>query len=260
MERKNISSDFPNTELLYIDSHIMVECGLFYIAMAEGRITTTEQELLDLNKIWGEKIKSAMGYTEFYSTVELVDSLRLLCTEGENQKFTLTNDGISSVLGKVQRYSHSKMNISSFMVVLDHMIKDHLNSMSKNEREEQLNGLKKQLSEHFMLEPTVSFNTNEDQGKLAILLLGAVAEIYHEKSYENAMTDKELGGFIHLINERERKFHTLIKNITEITPEESQKFLIVAKQIREDKIVAYKKICERTIRDLTNAPIKEVTE
>ena len=259
MLRKNISSDdFPNTELLYIDSHIMAECGLFYTVMAKGRIHTTEKELLNLNKEWGQNIKDAMGYTDFYSTVELADSLRLLCTEMSDGTFVLTINGIANVLSKVKQYQRSRMNISSFMIILDRMIKSTINSLSDNKRKEQLNGLKTEVETRFQFEPTISFNTNENGDKLAIELLEGIAEIYINKTYNDYMCDKEIGEFIRLINEREQKFHDILQGTIKIQPKESTKYLYIAQQIREDKIYAYKRICEHVIGELDSAKIRRV--
>lgn len=247
--------DKPNEDALYLDSQIISKCGMFYIAVTKGRVFATLPELEAFNKTWCQKIKQEMHYDKYYLAFGIEESLEFICERSREDFFVLTNEGIATMLSEVQRYARSKMNVKNFIIILDKMIKDELSRQKKDERQAHLEALKSQIEKLFEIESLPSFSTQEEPSVLAIRILLIMAEIYAYETYRSISEDSTISDLVSKIKEQEKKYKELISN-SEKAALESQKFLQVAKQIREGKIVAYRAIYESMIHKMEETELK----
>lgn len=234
-------------ESLYLDSELVARCGIFYVVITKGKITTSVNELEKFNKDWAVAIKNKKGYEDFYLAIKIEKELEQLADYQENGTYQLSQAGIAEVLSSVQKYQVSSDDAREFLLILNTMIKENIKKTKLKQRQERIKQLSIQLEKSFDLNEPESFNTQYDGDQLAIHILQVMATIYNTGSHEQSKAQEEIGEMIRQIKERERRFHSLLEKASNNEKIDSKNYMEVAKAIRQSKIEAYKSIYENII-------------
>ncbi len=232
---------------LYLDSSIIVKCGLFYNFVVNGKIDISLSFLQKFNNAWAQNILKLMGYKNYSIAINLENELERLCLKCGKDSYKVTTQGISIILDEVFRFKKSKMEARDFMAIFDAMIKNKIHDRSSKNNIELLVKLQNAMIEEFGIKKTISFNTHYDNETLSVKLLSIIAEIYLKQSYYKKFSPILINKAIRNFEEYEKRFHNLLNETKDSEYFNSDEFLLMAEKIRSEKLNIYRMIYQADI-------------